>query len=125
MSKARNQTATTAAPIKPATTPSRRIDRSAGAICVLAIVCLPPSLGADPGDVGEPARVDRRFADARRTVEPDVRSIVAPWETAVFQAAARGFLPLGLRRQPRPGPRRERPGLGPRQTHDRLARIGE
>src|SRR2546427_13095567 len=31
--------------IKPATTPSRRIDRSAGAICVLAIVCLPPSLG--------------------------------------------------------------------------------
>src|SRR5947207_1181535 len=45
MSKARNQTATTTAPIKPATTPSLRIERSADAISVRIIVCLPPSLG--------------------------------------------------------------------------------
>src|SRR5437016_5825662 len=96
MSKTRNQRATTAAPIKPATTPSLRIDRSAGAI-----------------------------GRAGWTVELDVRSIVAPRETAVFEAAARGFLPFGLRRQPGSGPRRERRGLGPRHTDDRLARIGE
>src|SRR4029450_7753730 len=82
-------------------------------------------LGADAGDGGEPERVDGRFADTRRTLERGVRAIVAPGEPAVLEAPARGLLPLRLRRQPRPGPRRERGGLAPREADDRLARIGE
>src|SRR5262249_24127762 len=166
MSKTRNQTATTAAPIKPATTPSFRTDRSADAICVRIIVCLPGSLGVarephavvgiaqvrlqrravrhraprvgvtpgpsaadapgarrrppriarrragivavlepvgapfvtDTRDVGEPERIHRRRAHARRTVERDAGPLVAPGKTPVLEAPTRGLLPLGLGR---------------------------
>src|SRR5262249_58825550 len=178
MSKPRNQTATTIAPIRPATTPSFRIERSADAISVRAIVCLPPSVdvagesytvvgvaqvrrqrgavadraprvGVPPGstpadtprprgraariplrrlgvvgfaepvgaplvadarEVREPERVRRCLADARRPVERVGRSRVAPGIAGALEAAARGLLPLGLRRQARaPPPRHPRP----------------
>jgi hypothetical protein len=62
----------------------------------------------------------RRRAGAR---ERDGRRCVAPRVARVLEAAARGLLPLGLGRQPRP-PTRRRPRPRPTTADDRLTRIG-
>src|SRR5258705_13491696 len=79
-------------------------------------------LVAHAREIGEPQRIGRRLADAGRTLEREAGARVAPRVARLFEAAARGSLPLRLRRQPRPGPRRERLGLGPREADDGLTR---
>src|SRR2546422_11184072 len=93
MSKKRNQTATTAAPIRPATMPSRSTDRWAGAMAV-AILASPLTRGKvarQPHPEVGVAEV-RRQGGALRDGAP--RTGVPPDPAAANSAAA------GARRQP-------------------------
>src|SRR2546428_11528104 len=92
---------------------------------VVVVVPVGAPLVADAGEVEEPKRVGRRDAHARRAREAERRRLARPGQVAVLDAAARGLLPLGLRRQPRPRPRPARERLVPRHAHHGLLRIVE
>src|SRR2546426_313856 len=109
-SKKRNHTATTTAPIRPATTPSRSTDRLAAAI---AVAILAPRLTRGQG---------------RAPVSP--RSRYSAGAAAARSGARRGSMdrrapPLRLCRQPPSSPARERARLLPGEPHDGLARVCE
>src|SRR5439155_15948274 len=103
----------------------RRADRicARGARVVVVGVPVDAPRVADAGQIEESERVGRRGLYAWRPGEALRRRVAGPGQPPVLDTAARGLLPLGLGRQPRARPRRERAGLLPRHADDRLARI--
>src|SRR5262249_61108519 len=101
----------------PADTPRPRGRAARIPLRRLGVVGLAEPVGAplvaDAREVCEPERVQRRLAHAWGPVEGVGRSRVAPGIASALEAAPRRLLPLGLRRQARARPLRERDRLGP------------
>src|SRR6266850_6990039 len=93
--------------VRPAGVPGRRD----GVIALVVPVRAP--LVTDPREVVQPQGIGGRRADGRRRVEAPSRGRVAPGVVPVLPPAAGRLLPLGLGRQPRVRPRRERRRLLP------------
>src|SRR2546425_8191099 len=77
-------------------------------------------LVTDAGEVGEAEGIGRCGRNLGRSAEASRRSIVAPRPARAVEAAARGLLPFGLRRQAGSGPGGGGPGPVPRPTDHRL-----